>query len=78
VAVKNASYEMKGSMLVEPATMLPHGAQLNEGGTVLIGDPNQEQITVEIKGATEISYSYPSTPAASRPAERTKSRVAVE
>jgi hypothetical protein len=78
VTVKHADYEMRGAMLVEPATMLPHGATLNEGGTALLGDPTETEVTVEIKGTTEISYSYPSAPSAGRPAEQGRSRVATE
>jgi hypothetical protein len=78
VTVKHADYEMRGAMLVEPATMLPHGAALNEGGTALLGDPSETEVTVEIKGSTEISYSYPSAPSAARSGEHGRSRVAAE
>ena len=78
VTAKHADYEMRGAMLVEPATMLPHGAQLNEGGTVLVADASGEEVTVEIRGTTELSYSYPSSPSAARPAERGRARVATE
>jgi hypothetical protein len=78
VNVKHADYEMRGSMLVEPATMLPHGAQLDEGGTVLIADPDGQEVTVQIQGTTQLSYSYPSTPTAARSGERGKARVATQ
>jgi len=78
VTVRDASYEMKGSMLVEPATMLSHGAMLNEGGKVTVVDPDQKSVTVEIKGTTELSYSYGAGPAAMRSGERTKSSLAAE
>ncbi|HVW26523.1 MAG TPA: hypothetical protein VHC69_14240 [Polyangiaceae bacterium] len=78
VNVKTASYGMKGSMLVEPATMLNHGAQLDEGGTVTLTDPDGQSVTVEVKGTTELTYSYPSAPAAEHPAGGAKSRVATQ
>jgi VCBS repeat-containing protein len=71
VTVKQATYGMTGSMLVEPATMLSHGAALAEGGTVTVADPEQRQLTVEIKGTTEIAYSYSNAPSAASPASRT-------
>ena len=77
VAVKSASYGMKGWMLVEPATMLSHGASLTEGGTVAVVDPEQQVVNVEIKGTTELLYSYAGGRTSERPS-RTKSRVASE
>jgi len=59
VAVKSANYDMRGWMLVEPATMLSHGASLTEGGTVTVTDAEKGgEVTIQIKGATELSYSY--------------------
>lgn len=78
VTAKHADYEMRGAMLLEPSTMLPHGAQLNEGGTVVVADPGGEEVTVEIRGTTELSYSYPSSPSATRPGEHGRARVATE
>lgn len=72
VTMKSATYGMSGSMLIEPATMLSHGASLAEAGIVKVADPDKNEITVELKGKTEISYSYMGA-AAARPAE-TKSR----
>jgi VCBS repeat-containing protein len=78
VTVRQASYGMSGSMLTEPATMLSHGASLSEGGTVTVADPTQEQgVTVEIKGTTELTYSYSRVPSAARPSG-TKPRLAAE
>ena len=57
VNVRGATYGMSGWMLVEPETMLSHGASLTEGGTVTMASP-EKVVTVEIKGTTEISYSY--------------------
>jgi hypothetical protein len=71
ITLQNASYGMSGSMLIEPATMLSHGASLAEAGIVKVADPEKNELTVEIKGKTEISYSYMGA-AAARPAPRTK------
>ena len=78
VTVRDASYGMNGSMLIDPATTLNHGTTLNEGGTVTVVDPDQKALTVEVRGTTEYSYSYASGPGASHPAAQTKSRVAAE
>ncbi len=56
--VKSANYRMSGWMLLEPATMLSHGAALTEGGTVTVAGAEQKVITIELKGTTELSYSY--------------------
>jgi hypothetical protein len=77
VAMREASYGMSGSMLIEPATMLSHGASLAEQGMVTVADSEKNELSVEIKGKTEISYSY-SGAAAARPASETKPRVAAE
>lgn len=67
VTVRSASYGMSGAMLTEPATMLSHGASFLETGRVTLLDHSQEQVTVEVKGTTEIAYAYePSTVAALR------------
>jgi hypothetical protein len=75
VSMQHASYGMSGSMLVEPATMLSHGASLAEAGIVKVADPDKNEITVEIKGKTEISYSYTGAAAAARPAKAPPSRT---
>ncbi len=58
VTVRDANYGMSGWMLVEPATMLSHGASLTEGGTVTVADPEQRVLSIEIKGTTDLTYSY--------------------
>jgi hypothetical protein len=58
VVVKNSTYAMRGTMLIEPATMLGHGASLDESGTISMTGPSKEEVTVEMKGLTEISYDY--------------------
>lgn len=63
VNVRSASYAMSGAMLVEPATMLSHGASLAEQGTVAVAGPAQD-FNVELKGMTEVMYSYGPTPVA--------------
>jgi hypothetical protein len=75
--VKSADYRMSGWMLLEPATMLSHGASLTEGGTVTVADADNKAITIELKGTTELSYSYTHgrTSANSTPVE---SRVATD
>lgn len=78
VAVRRATYGMTGWILVEPATMLSHGAMLTEAGTVTVADTSQQETTVEMKGTTELSYSYSGAPAASRPTPETKPKVAAE
>jgi hypothetical protein len=78
VTVRSASYGMTGWMLTEPETMLSHGASLTEGGTVTVADPEQREITVQVKGTTDISYSYGAAPSAARPAAPARSRVASE
>jgi hypothetical protein len=71
MTVKDSSYSMSGWMLLEPATMLSHGASLSEGGTVTVAGADQKVITIELKGTTELSYSYTHgrTSANSRPPE---------
>jgi hypothetical protein len=59
VSVRRATYSMSGTMLVEPATMLNHGASLIEGGLVTLLDPSQREVKVEVKGTTELTYAYP-------------------
>jgi hypothetical protein len=58
VTVKSANYDMTGWMLIEPATMLSHGASLNEQGTVTVADSAQTALTIEIKGRTDLIYAY--------------------
>ncbi len=62
VTVRSANYAMRGWMLVEPATMLSHGASLNEGGTVAVADPSGLVLTIELKGVTALSYEYTKGP----------------
>jgi hypothetical protein len=77
VTVRNANYRMSGFMLVEPATMLSHGASLTEGGTVTVVDAAQKVATVELKGTTDISYSYNGARTSERPSQA-EPRVASE
>jgi len=67
VNMRRATYGMSGSMLIEPATMLSHGASLVESGTVTVADATEQEISVEIKGTTEISYAYSEESAAAEP-----------
>jgi hypothetical protein len=76
VTVRSASYGMSGAMLVEPATMLNHGASLAETGNVTVSSKSGEDLTVELKGNTEIVYAYPPSPVATEPASKTTRDVA--
>jgi hypothetical protein len=69
VSVRNATYAMSGWMLVEPATMLSHGASLTEGGTVTLAAPDQPEVTVQMNGKTELSYSYGEARTSERPSQ---------
>lgn len=67
VSVKTSRYGMSGTMLVEPQTMLSHGASLSEVGSVTVATAGgQQQMTVEVKGTTDISYDYGSQPMAAK------------
>lgn len=78
VTLRQASYGMSGSMLIESATMLSHGAMLAESGTVTVADPTGAELAVAIKGTTELSYSYSKVPEAAGPRPQPKPRVAAE
>jgi len=78
VSVRRASYGMSGAMLVEPATMLSHGASLAEVGTVTVAGPAQEELTVELKGTTELAYDDEPPPVATQPPPQTRPVVAAE
>lgn len=58
VNVRSAKYGVSGAMLIEPATMLSHGASLAETGAVTVATADQKEVTVEVKGATEFAYAY--------------------
>jgi hypothetical protein len=78
IVVKSASYGMSGAMLVEPTTMLNHGAMLAEAGTISLSAPNQD-FTVDLKGTTEVAYVYGATaPVATRPAAQNEPVAAKE
>ncbi len=76
ITVQSASYGLSGAMLTEPSTMLSHGASIAEIGSVTVLGPNQQQMTVESKGLTEITYSYSALPVASKPDTSTTSGIA--
>lgn len=58
VSLKRASYGASGSMLIEPATMLSHGATLRETGSVTLAAPDGGEVTVQINGTTDAIYDY--------------------
>lgn len=62
--VRAARYGVSGAMLLEPATMLSHGAALAEEGRVTVEGPSGEEVTVATKGELEVAYSYRSRPVA--------------
>lgn len=64
VTARDATYEMSGWMLIEPATMLSHGASLSEAATLTVVDATEGEVTIQIKGTTELSYAYGSRAAA--------------
>lgn len=66
VTVKSASYGMSGTMLVEPSTMLSHGASLSEIGSVTVAGTSGQQMTVAVKGTTDITYDYGTQPMAAK------------
>lgn len=55
--VQSSTYSMAGAFLIEPATMLSHGATLAENGrfVVAVGKQNLE---VTLTGSTEYTYDY--------------------
>jgi hypothetical protein len=77
VSVQSASYQMSGWMLVEPATMLSHGASLTEGGTIEVVGAAGRTVTIQIKGTTDLSYSYGEARTSRQPSW-TEPRVASE
>jgi hypothetical protein len=58
VSVEDVRYTMSGSVLLEPATMLSHGAALREAGTVTVVGPERRTITMRFQSTTDLSYSY--------------------
>lgn len=78
IAVRSSTYGMRGTMLVEPRTMLSHGAALAETGRVTVAAPSGAEITVEVKGTTEIGYQYEPMPMAARPSPADDIRAAME
>ena len=69
ISVRDSSYGMTGWMLVEPATMLSHGASLTENGTVTVVDAEEGEVKIQIKGTTDLSYSYADGRVSARAAE---------
>jgi hypothetical protein len=65
VDVQTAMYSMQGALLTEPATMLSHGASLDETGKILFEGP-KKQMEIDLQGKTEISFEY-AKPVASQP-----------
>jgi hypothetical protein len=63
--VQSATYSMQGTLLTEPATMVNHGASLDETGKVLFEGP-KHPMEIDLEGKTEISFEY-ATPVAVAP-----------
>jgi hypothetical protein len=57
IETKNAMYSMSGTLLVEPATMLNHDANLEESGTISLRAGNHD-IEVSVAGRTDVTYDY--------------------
>jgi hypothetical protein len=55
--VQAAMYSMQGMLLTEPATMVNHGASLDETGKVLFEGP-KHAMEIDLEGKTEISFEY--------------------
>ncbi len=63
--VQTAMYSMQGTLLIEPATMINHGATLDETGKILFEGP-KKQMEIDLQGRTEITFEY-AKPVASQP-----------
>jgi hypothetical protein len=63
--VQAAMYSMQGTLLTEPATMINHGASLDESGKVLFQGPTR-QMEIDLQGKTEITFEY-TKPVATEP-----------
>jgi hypothetical protein len=58
LSVRQAHYRIEGTALIEPATMLAHGALLTESGRALVDGPDGRPYEVDVRGRTEDSYDY--------------------
>lgn len=54
---KASTYALFGSSVIEPATMLIHGAELAERGRVTMSGPARE-LEVELRGTSTFTYHY--------------------
>ena len=55
--VQAAMYSMQGTLLTEPATMMSHGATLDESGKILFEGP-KHQMEIDLVGKTDVSFEY--------------------
>jgi hypothetical protein len=55
--VQAAMYSMEGTLLTEPATMMNHGATLDESGKILFEGP-KHQMEIDLVGKTDVSFEY--------------------
>jgi hypothetical protein len=60
-----AMYSMQGSLTTEAATMVNHGASLDESGKVMFTGPKR-QMEIDLQGKTDITFEY-AQPSASTP-----------
>jgi len=55
--VQAAMYSMQGTLITEPATMVNHGASLDESGKILFEGP-KHQMEIDLEGKTDVSFEY--------------------
>jgi hypothetical protein len=55
--VQAAMYTMNGTLLTEPATMINHGASLEESGKVLFAGP-KHQMEIDLTGKMDITFEF--------------------
>ncbi|HTB77618.1 MAG TPA: hypothetical protein VK762_30450 [Polyangiaceae bacterium] len=58
VDVQTAMYSMQGTLLTEPATMMNHGATLDETGKILFEGPKKQPMEIDLQGRTLITFEY--------------------
>jgi hypothetical protein len=58
VSVKRSRYAMRGTIVVQPATMRSYGANLTESGRALVVAPGGHSYEVTVHATTEDTYDY--------------------
>jgi hypothetical protein len=58
LSVREARYRMAGTALLDPSTLLGHGALMTESGRATVDGPDGKSYVVDLRGRTVDTYEY--------------------